>query len=249
MTKLHSYRAFGLAVVACVVGTLSPLGASAAVITSTSTESPTENVFLSTSTAGSGNVLFRNQNATWADARRDIGQTFLAPGVEETLLSSVVFQVASASAGALGTAFTLQIFEFENGTAFAPLGAAIYTGSGVFPTTLAADSYLRFDLDQSVSLQGGKTYGIQLGFVNQSSNSINLVTSNGYADGLTFKYYNPQGTTTPVYALQSTGDLRMHLVSIPEPGAPLLIGLLSLGGLAFTARGFRKAGVRATPTI
>jgi len=199
--------------------------ARAAVLITPSPEAPTNHVFLSIASGGTGNSALNGLATGTASAVRELGQTFLVPGTTPIALQAFTLQLTTAvQSGSPGAGMTVSIFKVTDATAL-PTGAPAYTTSGNLPDLMTLGHYLTFEFDTAVMLEAGEYYAIQIGFTSLAANqSFNVVTGNDYAGGRAFYYANSPNPAVMNYIGQST-DLKMVLQTIPEPGAVLLLGI------------------------
>lgn len=209
----------------------------AEVLTSASTTAPVKDVLLSIAPTGVSNLNWFYKGNT-AQNHRDVGQTFLAPGstATTTLLKSVVLQISTVSAAQIGTtapgaSFTLSIYKVAGADSFEPV-ESIYSETGNLPSLMEKGDFLTFDLNKTVSLVGDTYYAVSLAF-NSPDAGRNLQFTFGvntlYANGSAFTYSNASAPYDQLAYANGGGDLRMVLVTVPEPGTVALAG----GGVAF----------------
>lgn len=227
--------------------------ASAVITTSASTEVPEQNVFVNTISDNAGNLSWNGLGTTIKSGQRNVGQTFLTPGLatESTLLQSVVFRIWEGGANpyvvspaALEASFTLQIFQVSSATAIPSTSSVpLYVGTGVTPSSLQASDYLSFTLDTPLSLTGGNYYAIQLNWADVAEGrnlSFGQSTQLNYPNGTAFLQQNTQVNGSLVYATHGA-DLHMMLVTVPEPEVLSLLGLC--GGLVLIALRKRRVSL------
>jgi len=246
------YLGFFIALI--VLFTLSKAGA--VITTSASTEAPDQNIFVNTISDNAGNLAWNGTGITNARGQRNVGQTFLTPGLatESTLLQAVVFRIWEGlndptkpyiiPPAALGAAFTLQIFQVASATAIPSTSSVpLYVGTGVTPSSLQPSDYLSFTLDTPMSLTGGNYYAIQLNWNDVAegrSLSFGQSTQLNYPNGTGFLQQNATANSSLVYSTHGA-DLHMMLVTMPEPGVLSLLGLC--GGLALVALRKRRVSL------
>lgn len=196
---------------------------------------PSEEVLLSIAPVSNGAFLMK-YDGSGTGGRREIGQTFQFPTSGNNPVTGFVFQIGGQSTslgiGAYGAAFTLNIFLFDSATAVAPTGAPIYTATGLLPTVMALNDYLRFDLDQSLTLLPGQYYGVQLGFkTNASNRTIEFARAldTAYLQGRGIRADNGTTVETLDYTA-ATIDFKLSVLTIPEPSSMALLGFIMLGG-------------------
>lgn len=224
LLSLHYRQILGF-FVTTVAASLLTAETHAAVLISQSSEVPTNNVFLSIASNGTGNSALNGLATGTVSSVRELGQTFLVPGSTPIELHAFSLQLSTAvQAGSARAGFTVSIYNVANSTAM-PTDAPLYTTSGNLPDIMTVGQYLTFTFDQPVTLNAGSYYAIQIGFTELAPNqSFNVATGNDYANGRAFYYANSPNASVMNYIGQST-DLKMVLQTIPEPGSVLMLGV------------------------
>lgn len=217
--------------------------ASAVITTSASAGAPDQNIFVNTISNDAGNLSWNGKGTTIVSGQRNVGQTFLTPGLatESTLLQSVVFRIWGGlddptkpyliPSAVLEASFTLQIFQVSSATAIPSASSVpLYVGTGITPSSLQSSDYLSFTLDTPLSLTGGKYYAIQLNWNDVASDrslSFGQSTRENYSSGTAFLQQNTAVNGSLAYATHGA-DLHMMLVTVPEPETLSLLGLCGL---------------------
>jgi len=130
--------------------------AQAAVQVTQSITAPTEDLIRNTTGYDDQTLNWSGYGTAW----RDTGQAFLAPG--DFKLEAFTFELIDFESQALGTAFTVNIFETDaSGTALEK-GILRSSQHGSLPGALEKGQFITFTLEEAVTLTEGKYYTVML---------------------------------------------------------------------------------------
>lgn len=199
----------------------------AAVVVSTSLDSPLENIALSnvaSGTIGNSNAYKKGDGS----AATGIGQAFTV-GASSIEMAAITWKIAAFNAGVLSKTFNISIYEASAVNA-SGTETLISSQVGVLPGSgLSVGEYITFSLGQSVTLESGKIYGILFSFVDATSpdntaKSLGFEVGTVYQPGTRLWVINDVTGVISADTKESTFFLQ-SAAPIPEPSTYTLIGL------------------------
>jgi hypothetical protein len=205
--------------------------ASAAVVT-LSSQAPSSNLIrynaLTAATPANINSYWRGPGGT--DVKKNIGQGFSLVGeTTDYSLQAVTFNIFGFSAPVQGLSFNISIYQTSAVATVPTLGNLIASENGTMASNLVVDDFIRFSLDNAVTLEKGYFYNVVFSFAEMTS-------TNSTVQSLSFKTVGSGVSITSggrrwidtdgVYSASASNGFVFYAegMAIPEPSTLLLAG-------------------------
>lgn len=207
----------------------------AAVIVSTDASAPTENIAMSNVASGSISPVSAYKRGD-GPAAKAVGQAFTV-GSTSITMDAITWKIAGADPEVLSKPFTISIYEatLVNGSGTNTL---LSLQQGVLPASgLSVGDYITFTLDQTLTLQAGKSYAVLFSF--DEATSVSTPTKSlSFEMGSTYQSTNrvwafttgTSGITTLGADTKQTTYYIHSAAAIPEAGTYLflVVGVVAL---------------------
>ncbi|HWL51910.1 MAG TPA: hypothetical protein VNQ90_05720 [Chthoniobacteraceae bacterium] len=206
----------------------STVPAKASVIVTNITAPPATDVILQhiPSAPETGSIAF-----SWTN-QYEIGQSFYVK--QNISISAITLPFTTFQPGALNKEFTLTIYEAGSDTESPGTALSIASDTGYLPTSLSANTFLRFELASPVDLQPDKYYIVMLRS-NETGTSVNFTIANtdpqaahsytwhNTASGGTYARYTNRGLTIYVEGAAVVPETSTLGLIVPILGAGILL--------------------------
>lgn len=230
--------------VAAVVGSIMAMGASAssaAIVTTFGESMPVSNIITSVEPANQDQNAWFNDGLPDNNGNRLVTESFTVPAGPDYTLDKITMKLNLTLAGSFTSpsGMSLDLYEIASPLNNPVSGTLVQGFIGTLQpntATATAGTYFTFDVDNTVTLEGGKSYGYVLGMDNPSAAYKMIRLAVGDADaGGSRAWQNTNGggwvSTGATYAYYIQGT------QVPEPA----MGGLLLVGLGMLTRRVRRA--------
>lgn len=199
-----------------------------ALVVTSSANNPGSNFIMGVTNGQTSSTGWQNDSVR----DRDIAQKFSIAGTGNEAMGLFSIKVASTGSDAANSAITMSIYDNTNSATDTPgplTGGLVYSGSANLPSVIGGDSWLTFNLQESLVLKRGNYYTVVLSLTDTAANRNLSIRNNNndvlgaqslgmYWDTVNSKYVPISGSVTDF----------LYSIQIPEPAS---MGLMALGGL------------------